>query len=88
MFRKALKLNPEYTEAYFNLGTSHKFFCEENRVITLLVLLVFVPGTLFIQMGELDKGEKYLNKALQLYPQHSGALNNLKVIEHYRRNKR
>lgn len=57
MFRKALKVNPQYTEAYFNLGT------------------------LFIQMGELDKGERYLNRALELQPQHYGALNNLKVID-------
>ena len=43
-------------------------------------------GTLFVQMMELDKGEKYLRKALELHPHHPGALNNLKVIDHYRKN--
>ncbi len=39
-------------------------------------------------MADLDKGEQYLNKALKLHPGHSGAINNLKVIEHYRRQKK
>ena len=38
-------------------------------------------------MGELDKGEKYLKKALQLQPDHSGAHNNLKVVDYYRQTK-
>ena len=83
MFRKALKLNPTYTEAYFNLG-------EDARCIGLLVhsvnlTLFLILGTLFIQMGDLSKGEQYLKKALKLNPGHSGAANNLKVIEHYKK---
>ena len=50
-------------------------------------VILSATGTLFVQMGELEKGERYLKKALELHPGHSGAHNNLKVIEHYRRTK-
>lgn len=40
-----------------------------------------------MQMNELEKGEKYLRKALELQPNHLGAQNNLKVVEYYRRTK-
>ena len=50
-------------------------------------MILSATGTLFVQMGELEKGERYLKKALELHPGHSGAHNNLKVIEHYRRTK-
>jgi len=54
-------------------------------VMTFSFLIFPFPGTLFIQMGDLSKGEQYLMKALKLSPGHSGAANNLKVIEHYKK---
>ena len=42
-------------------------------------------GTLYVQMGRLDKGEKNLLHALKLNPHHHGAMNNLRVVEHQRK---
>ena len=36
-------------------------------------------------MGKIEESEKYLKQALQLNPQHYGALNNLKVVEFQKR---
>ena len=41
-------------------------------------------GTLYIQMGLWDDGEKQLRRALELNPDHYGAINNLKVAQHYK----
>ena len=42
-------------------------------------------GTLYVQMGRLDEGEKNLLHALKLNPHHHGAMNNLRVVEHQRK---
>jgi len=36
-------------------------------------------------MGKVEESEKYLRHALQLNPHHSGAVNNLKVVEYHKR---
>lgn len=78
MFKKALELNPTYVEAIFNLGqcTSHRrtttVKCDPNA------------GTLYVQMGHWDDGERELKRALKLNPNHHGAMNNLKVAQHYK----
>jgi len=46
---------------------------------------VHVIGTLLYQMGKVEEAEKYLRHALQLNPHHSGAVNNLKVVEYHKR---
>ena len=79
MFHKAIEMNPTYTEAYFNLGKNI------HRNISKLLLHCEYTGTLLYQMGKLEESEKYLKQALQLNPQHHGALNNLKVVEFQKR---
>ena len=92
MFKKAMKISPTYTEAYFNLGkllTSCKIIILllylRSMQLTLSLMLLCVPGTLYVQMGRLDDGERYLNHALKLNPNHRGAMNNLRVVEHQRK---
>ncbi len=41
-------------------------------------------GTLYVQMGRWEEGEKELRRALDLNPHHHGANNNLKVAQHYK----
>ena len=45
----------------------------------------FHAGTLYVQMGRLDDGERNLLHALKLNPSHHGAKNNLRVVEHQRK---
>lgn len=59
--------------------------CKRNAHNYCVFSFSLLLGTLFVQMGNLKKGEKYLKKALALHPNHPGALNNLKVIEYYRK---
>ncbi len=56
-------------------------------IYTALILKHFCPnpaGTLYVQMGRWDDGEKELRRALELNPHHHGAMNNLKVAQHYK----
>jgi len=46
---------------------------------------MYAVGTLLYQMGKVKEAEKYLRHALQLNPHHSGAVNNLKVVEYHKR---
>lgn len=81
MFRKALELNPTYTEAYFNLGALPLHgLCIHMCGCTVLPTI----GTLYIQMGKYEEAEVNLKHALQLNPEHYGAINNLKVLEYHR----
>ena len=45
-------------------------------------------GTLYVQMGKLDDGERYLRHALKLNPHHHGAMNNLRVVEHQKQSQK
>ena len=45
-------------------------------------------GTLLYKMGRIKEAEENLKYALKLNPRHHGALNNLKVIEFYKNQKK
>ena len=45
-------------------------------------------GTLLYKMGRIKEAEENLKHALKLNPRHHGALNNLKVIEFYKNQKK
>ena len=47
-------------------------------------LVFFFLGTLLYKMGKEKEAVENLKHALRLNPAHSGALNNLKVIQYYR----
>ena len=55
--------------------------------LNLKLITKFFTGTLYVQMGRLDEGEKNLLHALKLNPHHHGAMNNLRVVEHQRKTK-
>ena len=86
MFKKAMKINPTYAEAYFNLG---KLEVQKSEALSFYLFFYnavsFRLGTLYVQMGRLEDGEKHLKDALKLNPHHHGAMNNLRVVEHQRK---
>ena len=55
--------------------------CKGRHVIFNVVHV----GTLYVQMGRLGDAESYLRHALKLNPNHHGAVNNLRVVEHQRK---
>ena len=43
-----------------------------------------MAGTLLFQMGRVEEAESSLRRALTLQPNHYGAANNLKVVQHHK----
>ncbi|MGE3726092.1 MAG: tetratricopeptide repeat protein [Candidatus Sericytochromatia bacterium] len=90
-YQKTVKLDLQYTEAYFHAG----FLCRElnqpaQAIQYFLKYLQFHPdradilvvlGDLFLSMQSLDKAAQYYFRALQLEPEHPHALSMWLQIE-------
>lgn len=89
-FQKAIRLNPNYGQAYFNLAKvfiNGSFFDEAAEVLMKIEENMKVNsgnsnklGLLWLEMGKMEKAKSLFENALQLKPAYPQALNNMAVV--------
>lgn len=85
LFKKSVESDPQYGDAFYNLA---RYYLEQDgnsqKALENFILadkkkpnnseIKRQIGALFMRMGYFDKGEEFLNKAIELDPSNSGAI--------------
>ena len=89
-YLKAIKLNPEFFQAYYNLGNIKKNSGDLKNAITYYEKSIIIKsdfinayynlGNTLKMLGELDEAEKNFNKVLELNPNLEETKENLQII--------